>query len=70
MTPPHNHYSLKDGRPSVLSAGYSATPDECTTVVVQNKSGEGRAYDTSLGGYMKTLALGDLVFNTWHAQLL
>jgi len=45
------------------------TPDECTTVVVQNKSGEGRAYDTSLGGYMKTLALRDLVFNTWHAQL-
>ena len=30
-------FSKKDGRPSVLSAGYSATPHECTTVVVKKK---------------------------------
>ena len=32
----------------------------------KKKSGEGRAYDTSLGGDMKPLVLGDLVLNTWH----
>ena len=36
----------------------------------KKKSGEGRAYDTSLGGDMKPLVLGDLVLNTWHTQFL
>ena len=63
-------FSKKDGRLSVLSEGYGATLMNVPQLRLKKKSGGGRVYDTSLGGDVKPLVLGDLVLNTWHTQLL
>ena len=64
---PHNHYSLKRTAGRVYYQQATVLPlMSVPQLWLKKKSGEGRVYDTSLGGYMKTLALGDLVLNTWH----
>ena len=69
---PHNHYSLKRTAGRVYYQQATVLPLMSVPQLWLKKSLEkaGHNYDTSLGGDMKPLVLGDLVFNTWHTQLL